>query len=130
MKLINGSGAVLGRLASYVAKESMKGEDVVIVNCGEVIITGRKRKIKEEFEEKRTKVGSGQKGPKISRTSEKVVKRAVRGMLPNHRSGRGKEAFRRITCHKEVPDEFRDKKMIEMKRDKVKHAKVGEIVNG
>ena len=128
MKIINGSGSVLGRMASYVAKESMKGEEIYIVNCDEVIITGRKKKIKEDFEEKRKKVGSGQKGPKVSRTSEKIVKRAIRGMLPNHRFGRGKEAFRKIMCYKNIPEEFKDKKMIELKQDKIKYSEVKEFV--
>jgi len=31
MKIIDGSGMVLGRLASYAAKESLKGEDIYYV---------------------------------------------------------------------------------------------------
>jgi len=42
MKIIDGKGAVLGRLASYVAKESLKGEEIAVVNCDEIIITGTK----------------------------------------------------------------------------------------
>ena len=43
MKLIiDGQGARLGRLASYVAKQSLKGDEVVVLNCEEVIISGNK----------------------------------------------------------------------------------------
>jgi len=53
MKIIDGKNAVLGRLASYAAKEALKGEDIVILNCEHVIITGNKRDIRETFERKR-----------------------------------------------------------------------------
>ena len=124
-KVIDGSGAVLGRLASYVAKEALKGEEITILNCGEVIISGNKESIKKDFEERRTKIGSGQKGPKISRTSEKIVKRAIRGMLPNHRMGRGKIAFQRIRCYVGVPQEFEKSKTIKAGKGKpIKYSSV------
>jgi ribosomal protein uL13 len=73
-------------------------------------------------------IGSGQKGPKISRTSEKIVKRAIRGMLPDHREGRGKEAFQRIKCYVGVPPEFKDLKKITFNNeDKLKYIKVKEL---
>ena len=92
-KIIDGKGVVLGRLASYAAKEVLKGEKIIVLNCGEVIITGNKKDIKEKFEQKRRRVGSGQKGPKYSKLNYKIVKRAIRGMLPNHRKGKGKIAY-------------------------------------
>tara|TARA_B100000315_G_C14423963_1_gene516906 strand:- start:79 stop:474 length:396 start_codon:yes stop_codon:yes gene_type:complete len=118
-KVINGEGAVLGRLAVYVAKESLKGESINVVNCEKIIITGRKKGIKDKLEERRTKVGSGQKGPKHSRLSERIVKRAIRGMLPNHRKGRGEEAFRRIKCYNGIPKEFEKSKKINMEKKDV-----------
>ncbi len=118
MKIIDAKDAVLGRLASYVAKEALKGEEIVIINCDQVIITGNKRNIKENFEAKRRRVGSGQKGPKYPRTSEKIVKRVIRGMIPNHRKGRGKEAYRKIKCYVGIPEEFQDSKKISGKREK------------
>ena len=92
MKIIDGTNAVLGRLASYAAKQALQGEEIVILNCDKVIITGRKQKLREEFLEKRRRVGSSQKGPKLHRSSEKIVKRTIRGMLPNYREGRGRIA--------------------------------------
>ena len=127
-KIINGENAVLGRLASYVAKEAMKGEEMVVINCEQIIITGNKKNIKEHFEERRTKVGSGQKGPKYSRVDEKIVKRAIRGMLSNHRKGRGKEAYRRIRCYAKIPKEYQDSKKININTgNKNKFIKVKEI---
>ena len=118
MKIIDGKNAVLGRLASYVAKEALKGEEIVILNCDQVIITGNKKNIREEFEAEKRKIGSGQKGPKHSRSTDKIVKRALRGMLPNHRRGRGKIAYKKIKCYVGVPKEFQESKKIIGGREK------------
>ncbi len=116
MKIIDGKNVVMGRLASYAAKESLKGEEIVIVNCNEVIITGSKTNIEEKFKGSRSRVGSSQKGPKIIRNSERIVKRAIRGMLPNHRFGRGRDAFKKIKCYNKVPKEFEEAKKISMNK--------------
>jgi len=118
MKIIDGKNAILGRLASYAAKEALKGEDIAIVNCEQIIITGNKRNIKENLEAKRKRVGTTQKGPKVSRTSEKIVKRAIRGMLPNYRVGRGRITFKRIKCYVGMPKEFEEHKKISAGRPK------------
>jgi|TARA_Y100000310_G_scaffold103203_1_gene101470 large subunit ribosomal protein L13 len=115
VKIIDGKNTVLGRLASFAAKEAIKGEEIVVLNCAEVIITGSKKNIKENFEKKRERVGSGQQGPKHSRLNDRIVKRTIRGMLPNHRRGRGKEIFKKIKCYVGVPKEFQDSKKIELK---------------
>ena len=118
MKIIDGKNAILGRLASYAAKEALKGEDIAIVNCEQIVITGNKKNIKENLESKRKRVGSTQKGPKVSRTSEKIVKRVIRGMLPNYRVGRGRVAFKRIKCYSGMPKEFEEGKKISAGREK------------
>ena len=127
MKIIDGKNAILGRLASYSAKEALKGEEISIVNCGQIVITGNRRDILEEFESKRKRVGSTQKGPKVSRQSEKIVKRMIRGMLPNYRKGRGREALNRIKCYSGVPKEFEGAKKILMEKTINKGIKVEEI---
>jgi large subunit ribosomal protein L13 len=128
MKIIDGKGAVLGRLASYVAKQALRGEEIVILNCEEVIITGNKKNIREKFEQKRGRVGSGQKGPKHSKNPERIVKRTIRGMLPDHRKGRGKIALNKIKCYNKVPKEFEgEKRIVAGKEKKFKHIDVKEI---
>ncbi|MBD3247257.1 50S ribosomal protein L13 [Candidatus Pacearchaeota archaeon] len=128
MKVIDGSGAVLGRLASYAAKQALKGEEIAIVNCNDVIISGNKRNIKENFEKKRGRIGHSQKGPKHIRKSHRIVKRAIRGMLPDHRSGRGKQAFKRIKCYTGIPKEVDTSKIIKAgKENPMKFSKVKEF---
>lgn len=118
MKIIDGTNAVLGRLASYTAKEALKGEEIVILNCEKVIITGNKKDIERNFKEKRGRMGSALKGPKHSRLSEKIVKRAIRGMIPDHRIGRGREVFKKIKCYSRIPEEFESSKMIKAGKEK------------
>ncbi|NMB66930.1 50S ribosomal protein L13 [Candidatus Woesearchaeota archaeon] len=130
MKIIDAEGTILGRLASYSAKEALKGEEIIILNSEKAIITGRKENIKEYYESKRKRVGSTLKGPKVSRSSEKIVKRTIRGMLPNYRDGRGREALKRIKCYKGIPLEFKDKEKITLKdkfKTKGKSIKVEDI---
>ena len=128
MKIIDGQNTILGRLASYAAKEALRGEEVVVVNCEKVVITGSKKNIEKEFHEKRSKFGSSQKGPKPSKVSERIVKRTIRGMLPNHRVGRGREAWKRIKCYTGIPKEFEEKNMEKVKSDKKsKYIRIEEV---
>jgi ribosomal protein uL13 len=118
MKIIDGKNAILGRLASYVAKQALQGEEIVILNCEQIIISGRREDIQEKFKARRRRVGSSQKGPKVSKAHYQIVKRAIRGMLPDHRLGRGKQALKRIKCYNGIPKEFEDKKKIVSGKEK------------
>lgn len=118
VKVIDGKNAVLGRLAAYVAKEALKGETIAIINSDQIIITGSKKNIEADFLARRSRVGSGQRGPKLSVLTEKVVKKAISGMLPNVREGRGKIALQKIKCYRGVPKEFEGMKALEMFKNK------------
>lgn len=126
--IIDGKNTVLGRLASYAAKEALKGEEIIVVNCNQVIISGNRKNIIGEFQQKRKRVGFSQKGPKYSKDSEKIVKRTIRGMLPDHREGRGRIAFKKIKCYKETPEKYLDSKKISLNTgDKTKFIEVQEV---
>jgi len=128
MKFIDGKGVVLGRLASHVAKEALRGEEVAVFNCDQVIITGNKKTIEKEFDEKRSRFGHSQKGPKHPAVSEKIVKRSIRGMLPNFREGRGRQAFKRVKCYVGIPKEFAEVKPITISKEKkIKFSEVKEF---
>ena len=133
MIIIDGTNAILGRLAAYTAKEALRGEHVAIVNCEKIIITGNKAFTRENFLAKRRKVGSTQRGPKVSRTNEKIVKRVIRGMLPNYRVGRGAIAFKKIKCYVGVPAQFQEAKKIiagrEHKKSRNKFMLVEELAH-
>lgn len=125
MTIIDGTGVAAGRLASYIAKQALQGEEITVLNSEKVVITGNKKNIKKEYEEKRSRVGSSQKGPKYPKTSERIVKRIIRGMLPDHRQGRGRDAWKRIKCYNGIPKEFEGKEM--QKLDNAKSSKSVEV---
>lgn len=128
MRIFDGKHAILGRMAAQVAKELLKGEEVVVVNCEEVLISGNKEKIKEDFERFRKMGSHSQKGPAHHKSSEKMVKRVTRGMLPNHRFGKGRDAFKRLRCYNKIPEEFEKSEKITFKKGKqIKTSRIKEF---
>jgi large subunit ribosomal protein L13 len=107
--VIDAENAVMGRLADHIAKRLLKGEVIVVVNSEKAIITGNKKDIQTKYLEKRNKVGGLLRGPKVSRDPEKMLKRAVRGMLP-WKKERGDSAMKRLRCHNKIPKEFEEVK--------------------
>ncbi|HDO19282.1 MAG TPA: 50S ribosomal protein L13 [Thermoplasmatales archaeon] len=107
--IIDATGAVLGRLASVVAKRLLNGEEIIIVNSEKAIITGDKQSIKERYKEKR-ELGTQRKGPFFPRMPDKIVKRTIRGMLP-YQTPHGRAALKRLKCYIGVPEEFNGKEM-------------------
>jgi large subunit ribosomal protein L13 len=127
--IIDGKHAIMGRLASYSAKQALFGKKVVILNAGEVIILGSKKDIVAKYIQRIKKGGSSMKGPKIVRTPEKILKRTIRGMLP-HKQGRGREALKRVRCYNKVPKEYENtKKIIGGKEKHSKFITLNELVN-
>jgi large subunit ribosomal protein L13 len=127
--IINGERALLGRLASYAAKQSLQGKSIIIVNSDKVIITGNKKDIVKNYRERKLQTGSNQKGRKYSYTFEKLVKRTIRGMLPQYREGRGREAYKKIRCYGGIPEAYKEKEMISMEKEpQTKFFGIKEIV--
>ena len=65
VKIIDGKGTVLGRLASFAAKEAIRGEEIVVLNCEQIIITGNKKKYKRSFSKEKGKNWKWSKRAKI-----------------------------------------------------------------
>jgi len=116
--VINADGCVVGRLASFVAKQALMGKKVVVVNCEKAIISGKKKNILEKYLNRLRKGRGWQKGPYWPRQADKLLRRIIRGMLPWKKT-RGREAFRRIKCFKGIPEEYKDKtiEIKNLKRD-------------
>jgi large subunit ribosomal protein L13 len=125
--VIDGKNAILGRLASFAAKKSLLGREIAIVNCDEVVISGKPGSIIGEYQEMRAKGGSSRKGPFFPRSPERIVKRTVRGML-SYKQGRGREALKRIRCYNDVPEEFgKANKIVAGKEKKIKTIKLKDL---
>ncbi len=109
MAFIDASEQVLGRLASVVAKRLLDGEEIVVVNAERALVTGDRAGIFREFKWRR-EVGSQRKGPYYPKRPDRILERAIRGMVP-HKRPRGKTAMKRLKVYVAVPAEYKDKKL-------------------
>lgn len=107
--VIDAKDKIAGRLASFVAKELLKGNKVVVLNVEKAIISGDKEDIIEEFKKRRER-GDPYKGPFYPRYPDEIFRRMVRGMLP-YKKYRGKIALKNLKIFYGIPEEYKDKIM-------------------
>ena len=110
MKIYDATNKIAGRLASYVAKDLLNGEQVVIVNAEKAVISGNPKVKFEEYKQKRDR-GDPKKGPFYPRYPDLIFRRIVRGMLPWHKD-KGRKAYKRLKVYIGEPEEFRNKEKI------------------
>ena len=111
--IIDASNLILGRMASFAAKQARLGEKVDIVNCSNAVISGNKQRVFSDYLAK-IKMGSSTRGPFFYRSPDRFVKRTIRGMLPYKRH-QGSEAMKRIKCYTTVPESLKEKKSVDVK---------------
>lgn len=132
MKIYNGEGMILGRLAAVVAKEALLGEEIKVVNCEKIVVSGKTENTFALELKKRKRKGYPLKSAKFSRLPDRCVRRTIRGMLP-WKQARGKEAFKMVMCYIGVPEGFADKKLITVKEASfrklptLKYITIGEV---
>jgi len=107
--IIDADMLILGRMASKIAKRLLNGEEIIIVNAEKAVISGRK---KTKVNEARTflEVGGVNRGPFHYRRPDRIVRKAVKGMLPI-RQPKGKNAYKRLKAFIGIPDELKNKKV-------------------
>ena len=110
MKIYDLSNQILGRISTRIAKDLLKNENVVIVNCEKAILSGT-MKDKKKLYLQRCVRGDPHHGPFYPRIPDGIVRRTVRGMLPFYKV-KGREALRRLKVYIGVPDEFKGKEFI------------------
>jgi len=121
--IVNADGHVLGRLASFVAKQALLGRDVIVVNAEKALISGKRESVlRENMEKLRIRnLGNPRKGPFHQKRPDRFVRRAIRGMLPM-RSRRGREAFKRINVYIGVPKgEIKRRHDIDIDKEKIEN---------
>ncbi|WP_411016220.1 50S ribosomal protein L13, partial [Salmonella sp. s51884] len=97
---MDGSGHLMGRLASTVAKNLLQGQRIVVLRCERINISGGfyRNKLKYlQFLKKRTNTKPS-RGPFHFRSPCRIFWRVIRGMLP-HKKHRGKEALERLKVY-------------------------------
>jgi len=96
--IIDGKDLILGRLASRVAKMLISGDEVIVLNVGKIIVSGKKERVIKGYRllfEVRTLRNPEKHGIRRPRNSVSIFKRTVRGMLPKNKSR--KEMLSRLT---------------------------------
>ncbi len=129
---IDGDRNVLGRLATFVAKEALEGKNVNILNADKVVLTGKKSYIVSAYKNRIKSIRGRHKGPFWPKRSDMFVRRAIKRMLP-YKKARGAEAFKRINTYNGIPKEFGEVKFVDVPNaklhpDEVKFLTVGELI--
>jgi len=104
MTFIDADGAILGRLASELAKRLLKGEQITVVNAEKALVTGSREDLMFHYKQQRV-IGSTRKGPFFPRMPDRILRRTVRGMLPFNQY-KGRAAYKRLAVHIGIPREF------------------------
>eukprot|EP01123_Difflugia_compressa_P010072 TRINITY_DN3571_c0_g1_i1.p1 TRINITY_DN3571_c0_g1~~TRINITY_DN3571_c0_g1_i1.p1 ORF type:complete len:204 (+),score=33.96 TRINITY_DN3571_c0_g1_i1:109-720(+) len=111
--VVDAKGHLLGRLASIVAKQLLEGQQIVVVRCEEINISGkfiRNKIIFLQYLRKRTAFNT-KRGHHHFRSPAKIFWRTVRGMLP-HKTDRGERALARLKVFEGIPPPFNKMKRV------------------
>merc|ERR1711981_525116 len=113
LTVIDARDHLLGRLASFVAKEALLGQKIVVVRCEELVISGShiRNKLKLLMKRNKRMNTNPRKGPFHHKSPADMFMRVVRGMLP-HVWYRGSAAFQRVKAVEGIPAPFDEIKKV------------------
>lgn len=123
---IDAKDLILGRIATFAAKRALEGENVNILNAEKAVVTGKKKAIFAKYK-KRRDIGSTEKGPFFPRKPDRLVKRAIRGMLP-YKKDRGRKALKKIKVYLGIPEKFKNQKLETIEKANIKKIKIPKYV--
>jgi len=131
MIVIDGKNQIMGRIATFIAKRAMEGENVHVINCESIIVTGNKKDVLAKYM-RLQQTSDPIHGPFLPKMPDRLVKRIIRGMLP-HKQERGRVALAKIKCYIGTPENFQGKETYKVKGADssklatVKYVTIGEI---
>jgi large subunit ribosomal protein L13Ae len=111
--IVDAKGHLLGRLASYVAKQLEQGQRVIIVRAEHTLISGGHYRNKLKFMDflRKRMSTNPKKGPIHQKAPSRHLWRVIRGMLP-HKTPKGAAALGRLKCFDGVPLSLNAKKKV------------------
>jgi large subunit ribosomal protein L13 len=131
--VVDAEGAILGRLATTVAKSLLDGYKVYVVNAEKAVVSSNPQMIIESYRiwlEIKTLRNPYKWSPKRPRNPIAIVKKAVKGMLPKD-SWRGVEAFKNLKVYIGFPEELKKYNVVKVAHTSSRLSKgfitVGEI---
>ena len=119
--IVDGTNQIAGRLCSHVAKLTINGSRVSIVNSENIMISGDRKAIIEEYRKflEISSVTNPKFGPFHPRRPDTIITKMVRGMLPKNKPS-GKVALKRLRAYLGVPNELKSKKAIQFEDAKIR----------
>lgn len=126
--VVDASGAVLGRLASKVAKLARGkykpnytphvdcGDNVIIINADKIVLTGNKWEGRKFYTHSGYPGGQKEHTPAsvFAKSPERLILKAVKGMLPKNRLGSKLLTNVRVYTGSEHPHEAQNPKVIDL----------------
>jgi large subunit ribosomal protein L13Ae len=109
--IIDGRAHLVGRLASKVAKEIMRGQRVVVVRCEQMNISGSlfRNKLKWADYIAKSNNSNPRRNFKHFHSPSRIFWKTVRGMTP-HKEVRGKIALQKLKVFEGIPFPYDQKK--------------------
>jgi large subunit ribosomal protein L13Ae len=109
--IIDGRGHMVGRLASKVAKELLRGQRVVVVRCEQLVLSGSLFRNNLKFHEFLGKSNNSnpRRNFKHFRSPARMFWRSLRGMLP-HKELRGAAALNSLKVFEGIPYPYDQRK--------------------
>ncbi|MFA5746326.1 MAG: uL13 family ribosomal protein [archaeon] len=128
MIVLNAKNKILGRLCTEVSSKLLRSDEkIIVVNANDAMISGSRENIMERFKERTHRKGKGNqlKNAKYPRYPDKMVKFAVRGMLP--RNSRGQSALKNLKVFIDAPEAYIKDMPKEVEKPKLKGMGLNEI---
>jgi len=135
---VDASKLVAGRLSSIVAKKMINGETVVIVNAENVVLVGRREEIVAKWKQRvdARVLSNPHFGPKYERIPSRMLKRMIKGMLPNKKTTAAR-IMKQLKIYNQIPKELTQTKFEEVegvkcneKHDFITLAEVAKLLGG
>lgn len=105
--IIDATNMILGRLSTRAAKAALEGEKVRVINAEKAFVVGSKNNVFSKYKHLADLGNRPNKTPYIPKRPEKMVRRSIKGMLPNN--SRGIAASKNVKCYIGVPEELKGK---------------------
>lgn len=93
--IIDAKGLILGRYATYAAKQALLGNNVIVINASQTVISGKKSVVFDRLKQKKAMGSNIRQGPFLPTRSDSYVKRTIRGMIP-YKTAKGRDALSRV----------------------------------
>lgn len=111
--IIDAADSIVGRLATKIAKELLKGKKIDVINAELAVISGNPEHVVGKYMEKIQR-GDPYHGPFHPKLPDLLLRRIIRGMLP-YKKPKGKDSFKNLKVYLSVPEELKGKKAIKIK---------------